>query len=213
MDNVPILGLFPKEDRRKLVHLSMTTFALLLRWLEPWQAVAFAGAAIFLNWVLLPLLGVDRHLGRDGEHYVSGVKLYPVGVLIAVLLFPMPAAAAGWAALGVGDFVSNVLGRRLGRKKLPWNPVKSWAGLVAFIVFGLPASAFLLWFTWDNWTSLGGDPGAHAPFGSAGRIWMTAAASVSIAAVLETIPIPRLNDNLSVPVGAALVAWLVASGF
>lgn len=202
------MGLVPKEDRRKLIHLSMTTFALLLRWLEPWQAAAVAGGAIFMNWVILPLLGVDRHLGRDGEHYVSGVKLYPVGVLLAVLLAPLPAAAAGWAALGVGDFVSNVIGRRLGHKKVPWNPEKSWAGMIAFILFAVPAAAFLLWFTWANWKSFGSLPGLPVP--SAGRIWATATVSAVFGAILETIPIPRLNDNISVPVGTALVAWLVA---
>src|SRR5262249_2999739 len=48
------------EDRRQAIHFAMTGFALALRWLEPWQAYAMAGAAIVLNWILLPALGWDR---------------------------------------------------------------------------------------------------------------------------------------------------------
>jgi dolichol kinase len=196
------LGL-TREDLRKSVHLAMTGFALLLRWLEPWQAVVLAGAAILLNWVILPLSGLDRRVGRDGEHYVSGVKLYPVGVLLAVLLFPLPVAAAAWAALGVGDYASNVIGRRMGRRKLPWNEEKSWAGAIAFVVATLPAAAFLLWFTWANWSH-----GAPPPLDRS-RLGFAALAVALVGAILETLAIPRVNDNVLVPVGAGLAALLV----
>lgn len=192
-----------REDLRKSVHLAMTGFALLLRWLEPWQAVCLAGAAILLNWVVLPLSGLDRRVGRDGEHYVSGVKLYPVGVLLAVLFFPLPVAAAAWAALGVGDYASNVIGRRMGRRKLPWNKEKSWAGAIAFALSTVPAAAFLLWFTWANWSN--GSP----PPVDGSRMFGAAVAVALVGAILETLAIPHVDDNVLVPVGAGLAAMLI----
>ena len=191
-----------REDLRKSVHLAMTSFALLLRWLTPWQAAALASAAILLNWVVLPLSGLDRRVGRDGEHYVSGVKLYPVGVLLVILLYPLPVAAAAWAALGAGDYASNVFGRRLGRRRLSWNPQKSWAGAVAFVLATAPTAAFLLWFTWGN--------GLPMPIDGS-RLVAAALATALVGAALETLAIPRLDDNIllwvSSVVGHDLTAW------
>ena len=191
------------EDRRKAVHLAMTLFALLLRWLDLWAAAACAGAAILLNWVIMPLLGTDRSLLRDGERFVSGVKLYPVGVLLIILLFPRPVAAAGWAALGVVDWASNVIGRRLGRRKLPWNAAKSWAGSAAFVLVGFPAIAFLLWFAWPNGYTSPADPL---------RIAAAAAAAAVAGALVETVPFHWADDNITVPLVASLAAFVTLAG-
>ena len=118
------------EDRRKFVHLLMTAFVVALRWLTPEQAWACAGAAILLNWVLLPLLGVD--LRRKGDPFVDGVKLYPVAVLLVLVLFGNYVGAAAWAVLGVGDAASNVLGRRFGRTPFLGRSDRSLAGTGAF---------------------------------------------------------------------------------
>ncbi len=190
----------PREDKRKAVHLAMTLFALLLRWLGRFEAAAFAVAAILLNWVVMPLTGMDRSLGRERERFVSGVKLYPVGVLLIVILFPRPVAAAGWAALGVGDWASNVIGRRLGKRKLPWNPTKSWAGTIAFVVVAFPAIAFFLWFTWGNGFDLPADPA---------RLALAAGAAAVAGALVETAPFRWADDNLTVPLAASLATFLV----
>jgi len=189
-----------REDKRKAVHLAMTLFALLLRWLSRWEAAAFAVAAILLNWVIMPLTGMDRTLGRERERFVSGVKLYPVAVLLIILLFPRPVAAAGWAALGVGDWASNVIGRRLGTRKLPWNPAKSYAGTLGFVLVAFPAIAFFLWFTWEN--------GFEAPI-PVGRLLLAAAAAAGAGALVETAPFRWADDNLTVPLAASLAAYLV----
>jgi dolichol kinase len=192
-------GLDP-EDLRQLVHLATTLFALLLRWLDLGQAAALAGAAVLLNWIVFPVTGLDRLFGRDGEHHISGVKLYPVGVLLVIVLFRhLPTAAAGWAALGVGDFASNFFGRHLGRRRLPWNPKKTWVGGIAFVLAGVPASVFLIWFTWPGSTDL--------PLATS-RLLVAAVGSVLAGAVVESVALPRVNDNISVPLAASLVAWL-----
>ena len=46
------------ELPRKLVHIGMGAFALLLRWLTPWQAMLMAVAALILNSWFLPALTI-----------------------------------------------------------------------------------------------------------------------------------------------------------
>ena len=72
----------------------MTVWIVLLRWLEPVHALAFAGAAILLNWVVLPLTGLDKGMRRQDGPWVDGAKLYPVAVFLVLWMFPMPVAAA-----------------------------------------------------------------------------------------------------------------------
>ena len=54
------------ELRRKLVHISVGGFALLLRFLTPFQAVLMAIAAFIFNWQVLPRIG-GKQLWRGGE--------------------------------------------------------------------------------------------------------------------------------------------------
>jgi len=49
--------------------------------------------------------------------------------------------------LAFGDGLATVCGIAWGRKKLPWNPAKSWAGSAAYVVCGTVAAAGLLIWT------------------------------------------------------------------
>jgi uncharacterized protein (TIGR00297 family) len=115
-----------------------------------------------------------------------------------ILLFPhrLDIAASAWGILAVGDGLASVVGRRLGRRRIPWNRDKSIAGSVALFLGGGAAGALLAWWCRPNvipppflWFSLG------VPF-----------AAALVAAFVETIPV-RLDDNLSVPGSAAAVLW------
>jgi dolichol kinase len=180
------------EDRRQALHFAMTAFALALRWLEPWQAWALAGAAIVVNWLLLPALGWDKGVRREDGPFADGVKLYPVAVLAVLLLFPsrpQVAAAAGWGVMGVGDAASNVVGRRLGRPGFLGRSDRSLAGSVAFLLTAWPAALGLAMFV-GGW--------------SAASAWLPAltAAAAGMAAEFATIP-RRLDDNLTVALAGA----------
>jgi len=88
---------------------------------------------------------------RDPEPLgVSCATLLGVGYLLAGLLFPPPAAAAGMAALALGDPAAAVVGRWYGSRRRLAR--KTWAGSLAcfggamlgiLLVpgFGLPAAA------------------------------------------------------------------------
>jgi uncharacterized protein (TIGR00297 family) len=188
------------ELARKGVHVAMGGFALLLRWLDWKQAAAAAVVALLFNLFVLPRAG-GGHLLREADlarGYPLGILLYPVVVLLLVLAFRerLPLAAAGWAYLAFGDGAATLVGRTFGRARLPWNGRKSWAGLVAYAVFG-GAGAVLL-------------------FGFVSRLapasWETAAllAGAVIGAVVETLP-SELDDNLVAPLVASAAAGLLLS--
>lgn len=189
------------EGLRQFVHLGVGAFSLILRFLLWWQAVAFAAAAVVFNFVVLPRLSVGKSIARDREAFFSGVRIYPVAVLMLVVFFPMPIAAGAWAILAVGDSFSNIVGRPFGRTKLPWNARKSWAGTIAFAVTAIPAAAALL-----SWTAE--PPLAHPGVGGAGAIWACAIAGGLVGAAVESLDIP-LDDNLSVSLASGVAMMLL----
>ncbi|HEV8131723.1 MAG TPA: DUF92 domain-containing protein [Acidobacteriota bacterium] len=132
------------EDRRQLEHLAPLFFAFLLKYINWYVALALAVAAIFYGAFVSPLWGTSR----PGEPRISGKFHYAVAVLFLLLLFRrrIEYAAAVWGVLAVGDSLSNTLGRRWGKARLPWNPEKSWLGSLIFLVSGM--AAFLILFGW-----------------------------------------------------------------
>ncbi len=52
----------------------------------------------------------------------------PCWCLILVFYKRLEVAAAAWGILAFGDGMASVAGMTLGRRKLPWNPGKSWIG-------------------------------------------------------------------------------------
>ena len=180
----------------------MTGWVVALRWLTPLQAQGLAGAAVLLNWVILPATGLDRRIRREGSPFVDGVKLYPVAVLLALLLFDIRAAAAAWAVLGVGDSLSNLLGRQFGRPPFLGRTDRSAAGSAAFLLTAWPAAwAAALWVGAGH-DGLEGDPG---------RLALAALAAAAAGTVAELVPLPRgIDDNLPIALAAGAAFVLAA---
>ena len=200
------------ETAREWVHVGSGLFALLLRVLTGPQAAAMAVGALAFNIVLLPRLG-GRQLYRPIDHqrgFPLGIVLYPLAVLLLILAFPsrLDIAAAAWGILAFGDGFATLVGRSRTEEtavsavpsgRLPWNPDKSIAGTLAFIVCGGAGAVALAWWVRPSLTPL-------PPM-----VFTIAAPLVAavLAGLVETIPI-RLDDNISVPVTAALVLWLAS---
>lgn len=193
-----------RELLRKTVHMGTGLVALALRFLGPFWAAAAALAALLMNLFLLPRIG-GRRLWRDHELASggsAGIVLYPLAVLLLVLVFwrRLEVAAASWGILAFGDGMASIVGMTLGRRKLRWNPRKSWAGSAAYVLFGTAAAAGLL-----VWTA----PGRYD--------WSFAvavgAAAALFAAALESLP-QGLDDNLGVPLvtGLFLFGLLLTQG-
>lgn len=182
------------ELARKVVHMGVGLIAFSLVYLGSfWSAVLAAGALAF-NLLLLPRIG-GRRLWREAEVASGssiGIILYPLCVLLLILIFwnRLEVAAASWGILAFGDGMASVAGMALGRRKLPWNPRKSWVGTLAYVLFGTAAAAILL-----QWTA----PGRYS--------WEFAVAvafgAALVAALLESLP-QGLDDNIGVPLVSAL---------
>ena len=214
------------ELTRKAVHIGMGGFALLLRWLTPWQAAGLAIGALLFNLFVLHRL-TRRALLRDNERgsgFSLGIVLYPAMVLALIVVFRdrLELAAACWGLLAVGDGMATVAGVLSKGGKLPWNPQKSWAGFLAFVLNGTVAAAFLI--RWTQQAALDATPAQ----GSVGFSFLLADAegdrflfliagcfcAATAAAFAESLQ-TGIDDNILVPlVGGAFLyaATLVQPG-
>jgi uncharacterized protein (TIGR00297 family) len=214
------------ENARQWVHIGSGLFALLLRWLTPWQAAGLAAFALAFNLLALPRIG-GRRLYRPVDQargFPLGILLYPLAVLLLALIFPSrpDITAAAWAILAFGDGAATLAGRSSRstaenaenaeqenlsatsarsavERGLPWNPEKTVAGTVAFMICGGIGAVALAW-----WTRPATTPAPPLAF----TIIAPLVAAI-VAAFVETIPV-RLDDNISVPAAAATVLWLAS---
>jgi len=124
---------------RKMVHISMLSFALLLPFLTWEEAAGAALVALFFNLYVLPRMDVD--LGKQTSTAEgtalplewTGIVAYPVSVLALILLFGrrMEVVGAVWAIMALGDAFASVAGQSLRGPAVPWNRGKTWSGLAA----------------------------------------------------------------------------------
>ncbi len=102
--------------------------------------------------------------------------------------------AAAWGIMAFGDGAATLVGTRVKSRPIRWNPDKTIAGSAAFIVAGAVAGAALAW-----WTRPAVSPAPPMLF----TLAAPALAAVAAAGV-ESIRV-RLDDNISVPITAAIV--------
>jgi len=142
-----------RETVRKLVHVPGSLLpALAILAFDYRGAVALAAfltAYLGLGGLLasgghvrLPIVyaGIAR-TRRGHERFPTAAFQFLVAVLALGVLLPVPVFLGAIALLGVGDGAAALVGRRWGRRRLPWNPKKTWEGLWAGIGLGPPAAA------------------------------------------------------------------------
>ncbi|MGH9430117.1 MAG: DUF92 domain-containing protein, partial [Terriglobia bacterium] len=175
-------------------------FAFLLPFLTWQEAAGMAGLALLFNLYLLPQINADlsKHpiTPRGMETTVAdtrpaagmwtGIIVYPISVLALILFYrhQMYVAAGAWAVMALGDGMASVAGEAWAGPHWPLNPQKSWAGTIAFVIFG-GAGAYVL----IRWVGPPVPPGRAA--------WL-AILTALVGAVVESLPI-GLDDNLTVP--------------
>lgn len=192
------------ELARQVVHVGVGAFALLLPFIGwRWAALAAATALAF-NVLVLPRIA-GRVLFRPGEllpRALPGIVLYPASVLLLIVVFRerLDITAAAWAILAFGDGAATIVGRAAGARggRWPWNPDKSYAGSAAFFVVGAASATALAW-----WAS------QAVPASAAWFLWSAPAVAALAAMFVETMPV-KLDDNVSVPLSAALVLWAMS---
>lgn len=186
----------PQEWRRRALHI-LPGFMPLVLWKifhrDPlsWDARAWLGGIIIGIGVLTAIK--YHRVARRGEVANSACILgYTIPVF--AMLFLLPAQAElGFATLAIislGDGSATLGGMLLRGPRLPWNPSKSWAGLLSFMLIGAPYSAMIYW----------GEARPGVPYVTA--FCMTAFATL-LAAIAESLP-AKLNDNVRVGATAAV---------
>src|SRR5262249_8086395 len=101
------------ETARQIVHMAMGGFAMLLRWIAWWQAMARASFALLFNLLVLPRIGGAIYRPGDRERGLHGILFYPLAVLLLLVAFPrrLDIAAAAWGILAIGDGIATLVGR------------------------------------------------------------------------------------------------------
>lgn len=133
------------EWTRKGIHAAMGLFALTLRFLDWRGGAALALAALLFNVFVMPRIGRGIYRNALARHD-AGIVAYPAMVLLLILVFRgpyLPIAAAVWAMMAFGDPAAAVLGKTVGGPTLPWNPGKTWVGLLGNWAVAGPAAVLV----------------------------------------------------------------------
>jgi len=222
------------ENARQWVHVGSGLFALLLRWLTPWQASGLAAFALVFNVLALPRIG-GRRLYRpvdEARGFPLGILLYPLSVLLLTLIVPSrpDITAAAWGILALGDGAATLVGRAVSTRRNA-EPAESAEHAEELFSARSASSASFAFIRrrlpWNTEKTVAGTA-AFMVCGGIGAValaWWTQPAvtpppaltftivaplaAALVAAFVETIPV-RLDDNISVPAAAAAVLWLAS---
>ncbi|XP_018512814.1 farnesol kinase, chloroplastic-like [Brassica rapa] len=148
--------------------------------------------------------GTIKSMSRHGDRreLLKGPLYYAIAVTLACIFYwkTSPIAIAVVCNLCAGDGMADIVGRRLGTKKLPYNRNKTIAGSIGMAIAGFLASVAYMYY--------------FASFGyikNSGWDMMPRFFIISIAsALVESLPISTaIDDNLTVSLTSALLGTLL----
>ncbi|KAK3143407.1 hypothetical protein QOZ80_4AG0299940 [Eleusine coracana subsp. coracana] len=199
---------------RKIVHV-LSGVLFMASWplfSNSTEARYFAAVVPFLNSIRLLTYGFRLYtdealvnsVTRQGkpEELLRGPLYYVLVLLFIVLVFwrESPIGIISLSMMSGGDGFADIVGRRYGSLKLPFNKKKSWIGSISMFFSGFLLSALMLFY----FSSLGY---IHVNLEEAlGKLVLVALA----ATVVECIPVTDVvDDNISVPMATMLVAFML----
>ncbi|MBM4425450.1 MAG: phosphatidate cytidylyltransferase [Chloroflexi bacterium] len=208
-------GLVEQKLSRKIIHIG-TGPLFVLCWnlfsAEPWAkwAAALVPLAITAQFVAVGfgLIKDDaavKAMTRRGDprEILRGPLYYGIVFVICTVIFwrHSPVGILALMLMCGGDGFADVVGRRWGTAKLPFNPEKSWAGSAGMFVGGFVfAFGYVALFN------------AFGNFDPALDLWAAAGAVAAIsliAALVESLPLHDI-DNITLTATAVLLGmwWL-----
>ncbi|XAR58892.1 hypothetical protein NMG60_11014463 [Bertholletia excelsa] len=206
-------GLVDQNLNRKLVHVSIG-LVFMLCWplfSSCRQGAVLAAVIPGINIIKVLLIGLGiwkdaatvKSMSRFGDYreLLKGPLYYASTITFACAIYwrTSPIAVALICNLCAGDGLADIIGRRFGNQKIPYNPSKSVAGSIAMATAGFIASiGFMHYF---------------ALFGYIQESWEMVLGffAVSLAtALVESHPISsEVDDNLTVPLTSVLVGSFI----
>jgi len=193
----PATMLHRGEMTRKLLHVVPGLIPFASRVivhrdpLDAFSLMLVTGVTVILTGVFLASSRVVR---RQGEReFLSATFSYPATILATLFLFPAQPefACVVLIVIALGDSAAFFAGQLFGKARLPWNPEKSWAGMVMFVLVAAPLASLAYYFEAQN---------PSVPIGMALICGITAAL---VGAVAESIA-TSVTDNLRVGVASAV---------
>ncbi|XP_021849392.1 phytol kinase 1, chloroplastic isoform X2 [Spinacia oleracea] len=212
-DNLTNRSLISQKLSRKLVHIISG-----LLFVASWplfsistEARYFASVAPLINGLRLVVHGLSlttdegliKSVTREGkpEELLRGPLYYVLTLAICAIVFwrDSPVGLLSLAMMSGGDGIADIMGRKFGNVKLPYNQKKSWAGSISMFIFGFLISVGMLYY----FSALG-------YFQLDWNLTMQRVAVVSfIATVVESLPTEeRIDDNISVPLATLVTAYI-----
>ena len=197
---------------RKFIHIG-TGPIFVLCWLlfNDNPAARFMAALVPLTITtqfILVGLGVIRDeaavksMSRTGDRreILRGPLYYGVIFVIITLIFwkYTPIGIVALMMVCGGDGLADIIGRRFGKSKLPWNGSKSWAGSLGMFFGGWSLSIIIvaIYIYADI-------------FSEPLTIYIPAISLIAIAAtIVETLPIPDI-DNISIAFVSLVLGYLL----
>ncbi|GHV63392.1 phosphatidate cytidylyltransferase [Spirochaetia bacterium] len=187
---------FKTEILRKSIHFLIALSPLMAAVNRPATALILAAGILgYTGMEMLRLAGVKvpfissitnmASRSQDMGHFVMGPVTLGLGALLALLLYPAPAAAIAIYALAFGDGFASLVGKLFGRLRPAFLCGKSIEGSLACFI---------------------------AVFISAYRVsfdYRTALVAALTAAAVEALPLNDY-DNIALPIAAGLAVCLIS---
>ncbi|MBN2859228.1 MAG: hypothetical protein JXK93_03080 [Sphaerochaetaceae bacterium] len=189
----------PSEVVRKFIHIMVSNWWFLLLFFFDSFAWAIAGPISFtiMNGAAV-VTGVAKQLGERTVRRNLGLVYFPISLGVVVYLvyhghLPMWAATIGIFTMGYGDGLAALIGRLYGKRKLIMG--KSLLGssvmfITTFIVILLVSAGFSI-----------------APLASVS--FLTMAIALAFLVTIVELLTPASLDNLTVPIIASYLAYLL----
>ncbi|KAK8914659.1 hypothetical protein KSP39_PZI024032 [Platanthera zijinensis] len=214
LDNLARRNLIEQSLSRKIVHV-LSGICYMASWpifSSSSQARYFAAVVPLLNCARLLFYGLSiatnegviKSITREGkpEELLKGPLYYVLTLMFSSLIFwrESPIGIISLAVMSGGDGFADILGRRYGSRKLPYNKKKSWVGSISMFMFGFIFSSMMLYY--------------FSALGYLRLDWESTVEKVALvalaAAFMESLPISdAIDDNITVPVTTMAAAFLV----
>ncbi|KAL3829477.1 hypothetical protein ACJIZ3_018279 [Penstemon smallii] len=204
-------GHFDMHLRRKIFHITVGLVFMLC-----WPMFSSGRLGAVLAGILpgvytfrLMLIGIKKDdkliekldgRYRDYRDILKAAMGYALGIFLASTFYwRNPIAIAAISNLCAGDGMADIVGRRFGSWKLPYNKNKSLVGSIGMTFAGFLASTwFMYYFSWFGYIK-------ETP-NMVLKLFIVSVAS----ALVESHPLStKIDDNLTVPLAAMLIGSFV----
>ena len=143
-----------------------------------------------------------KAMSRTGNRreILLGPLFYGIVFVVLTLIYwkESPIGIIALMLMCGGDGLADIIGRRYGKVKLPWNRDKSWIGSAGFLSGGLILAILVLWVY----------SAANVFSGSFGPYLIPVTLISLVGTLVETLPLHDV-DNLTVTLAAVLVGHLL----